>query len=149
MIVSETCGGKSGYCNMRKAHARDSVTTEASVSMSSHYTCHGHKTFNCQANRKISVTMESSKMSVQTELRSPGQLASTVNDAGLRSRGISAWGDIADTSGVRKAERVNAASIELPAAQLAVIAVFEAKMTRKANRSSNSRCSNRRPDKCL
>jgi hypothetical protein len=40
------------------------------------------------------------KMSIQTELRTPGQLTSTVNDAGLRSRKISAWGDIADTSGV-------------------------------------------------
>ena len=35
------------------------------------------------------------KLSIQTELRTPGQLTSTVNDAGLRSRGISAWGDIA------------------------------------------------------
>jgi hypothetical protein len=89
------------------------------------------------------------KLSIQTELRTPGQLTSTVNDAGLRSRGISAWGDIADTSGVRKAECVNAASIELPAAQLAKTATFEAKMTRKANSSSSSRCSNRPPDECL
>ena len=137
---------------MRKTHACDSAATEASVFVSSHCTCDRLRAFNSQSNRELPelpVPTKTTKMDVHTDLRTLEQLTLTFDGAGLRRREISACVDIADTSGGRKAERMNAASIALQAAQLAIVAVFWAKMTRKANRSSSSRCFKRPPDECL
>jgi hypothetical protein len=92
-----------------KTHACDSAATEAGVFVSSHCTCDRRRAFDSQSNRELPVPTKSTKMDVQTDPRTLEQLTSTFDGAGLRRGEISAWGDVADTSGGRRAERVNAA----------------------------------------